>query len=77
MDQDYLTASQVARQLGLSSERIRQFARSGRLAPDLVIDGCRYWLPETVERFEASRAPTGRFEMGTRRSLVDPLKDQR
>jgi hypothetical protein len=69
MDHDYLTASQVARQLGLSSERIRQFARSGRLAPDLVIDGCRYWLSETVDRFESSRAPTGRFEVTTRGSL--------
>jgi hypothetical protein len=75
MDQTYLTASQVARQLGLSSERIRQFARSGRLAPDLVIDGCRYWLSETVDRFETSRAPTGRFEVAVQPSLSEPAKD--
>jgi hypothetical protein len=67
VDQTYLTASKVARQLGLSAERVRQFARSGRLAPDLVIDGCRYWLSETVDRFEASRAPTGRFEVAPSR----------
>jgi hypothetical protein len=76
MNQTYLTASQVARQLELSSERIRQFARSGRLAPDLVIDGCRYWLSETVDRFEASRAPTGRFEADIRRSLNESPKDE-
>ena len=59
----YMTVSQVARRLGLSSERVRQLARSGRLAPDQETALGRLWLPETVERFAASRAnPTDQTE---------------
>lgn len=57
----HMTTSQVARQLGISAERVRQLARSGALKPDLVINSCRYWTPETVELFSASRGPWGRF----------------
>ena len=56
-----ISASEVARRLRLSVERVRQLSRSGRLPPDLTIGKTRYWLPETVERFAATRDPWGRF----------------
>jgi DNA-binding transcriptional MerR regulator len=48
--------SEVARRLGISPDRVRQLARSGRLQPDRVTAlGQRLWLPETIERFAAAR----------------------
>ena len=57
----YLTASQVARQLNLSSERVRQLARSGALPADQETSLGRLWSTETVDRFEQTRDPWGRF----------------
>jgi hypothetical protein len=57
-----MTVSQVARRLNLSSERVRQLARSGRLVPDQETDLGRLWLPETVEVFAATRGRWGRFD---------------
>jgi len=57
-----MTVSQVARRLGLSAERVRQLARLGRLVPDQVTELGRLWLPETVERFAATRGLFGRYE---------------
>ena len=50
-----MTVSQVARRLNLSSERIRQLARAGRLPPDQETELGRLWLPATVERFATAR----------------------
>jgi excisionase family DNA binding protein len=57
-----MTVSQVARRLSLSSERVRQLARSGRLPPDQTTELGRLWLPETIERFAATRGRWGRYE---------------
>lgn len=57
-----LTVSQVARRLELSAERVRQLARSGRLPPDQETSLGRFWRPETVERFAATRGRWGRYE---------------
>lgn len=57
-----MTTSQVARRLKLSSERVRQLALSGRLPPDQETELGRLWLPETVERFAATRGRWGRYE---------------
>ena len=58
----FMTASQVARRLQLSVERVRQLARSGRLPPDQTTELGRLWLPETVDAFAATRNPWGRYE---------------
>lgn len=73
---NYMTASQVARHLGISAERVRQLARAGALVPDLVIDSCRYWTPETVDRFAASRGPWGRFRTSTQLRSETDAKEQ-
>jgi DNA-binding transcriptional MerR regulator len=51
----YLTVSQTARILQLSSDRVRQLDRTGVLHPDQVTALGRLYLPETVEQFRASR----------------------
>lgn len=59
----FMTASEVARRLRLSAERVRQLARSGRLPPDQETTlGTRLWKPETIERFAATRGRWGRFD---------------
>ena len=73
---NYMTASQVARHLGISSERVRQLARSGVLKPDLVIDHCRYWTPETIVLFASTRGPWGRFRNIPRPTSAEPNEVQ-
>ena len=48
---EYLTVSQVARLLQLSSERIRQLDRSGRLKADQTTALGRLYLPATVDAY--------------------------
>ena len=52
---DYLTTSEVARMLRLSSERVRQLARNGQLPVYSHTKLGRLWTIETVEQFAASR----------------------
>lgn len=56
-----LTASQVARRLRLSVERIRQLSRTGRLPADAETPLGKLWSEETVTKFEARRDHFGRF----------------
>ncbi|MGO8873429.1 MAG: helix-turn-helix domain-containing protein [Acidimicrobiales bacterium] len=63
-----ITTSEVARRLRISAERVRQLADSGRLPPDQRIGRSRFWLPETVERFAATRGRWGRFETQSQES---------
>lgn len=51
-----MTTSQTARALGLSSERVRQLANSGRLACTDSPLG-RLFAPEVVEAFRRERTP--------------------
>lgn len=63
----FMTTSQVAKRLRISVDRVRQLARSGRLPPDRETDlGQRLWLPESVERFAATRGRWGRYEASRR-----------
>jgi hypothetical protein len=48
---EYLTVSQVARLLQLSSERIRQLDRSGRLKADQTTALGRLYLPAPVDAY--------------------------
>ena len=54
----YLSTSEVARRLSLSSERVRQLARSGALPPAKMTRLGRLWSPEAVESFAAQRELT-------------------
>jgi len=58
MDTPLLTSSQVARELGLSTERVRQLARNGVLPPKSTTPLGRLWDPDEVARFAAARRPT-------------------
>ena len=52
----FLNTSAVARQLRLSSERVRQLARTGELAiAGMTTSGERLFVPNDVEAFEARR----------------------
>lgn len=68
-----MSVSEVARKLRLSAERVRQLARSGALPPDQETQLGRLWLPETVERFAATRGRWGRFEAS--RGATGPEED--
>ena len=58
-ESDYLTASQAARQLGLTRQRVSIILHQGRI-PYKVIDG-RYMIKkEDVEKFAAVERPVGR-----------------
>lgn len=65
-----LTSSQVARELGLSVERVRQLARSGVLRPDQETELGRLWAPETVARYAAERQ--GNRALGRRSTWATP-----
>jgi DNA-binding transcriptional MerR regulator len=56
-----MTASQVARRLTISAERVRQLAREGRLEPVQTTELGRLWDPEDVERFAETRDQWGRY----------------
>jgi excisionase family DNA binding protein len=55
MNNPLLTASQVARLLGISVERVRQLARTGRLESTSTPLG-RLYDPAVVERLRTERA---------------------
>jgi hypothetical protein len=55
-----MTASEVGRRLGLSADRVRQLARSGRLPPDQETQLGRFWLRSTVDAFALVRLDGGR-----------------
>jgi DNA-binding transcriptional MerR regulator len=52
---DYLTTSQVARILGLSSQRVIQLARDGQIAHSTLAQGMRLFDPVDVERVRLER----------------------
>ncbi|MGO9196848.1 MAG: helix-turn-helix domain-containing protein [Acidimicrobiales bacterium] len=56
-----MTASQVARRLQLSSERVRQLAREGRLPAVQHTELGRLWDPKDVEAFASTRDQWGRY----------------
>jgi predicted site-specific integrase-resolvase len=56
-----MTASQVARRLMISAERVRQLAREGRLPPVETTELGRLWDPDDVERFAETRDQWGRY----------------
>jgi predicted site-specific integrase-resolvase len=56
-----MTASQVARRLTISAERVRQLAREGRLKPIQTTELGRLWNPADVERFAETRDQWGRY----------------
>lgn len=49
------TTSQVARYLGLSAERVRQFMRSGKLEPSVFTPYGALYDPDDVAAFKAQR----------------------
>ena len=61
MNSELLAASQVGRRLGISAERVRQLARSGRLMPAERSQLGQLWSVETVEAFAATRDQWGRY----------------
>ena len=65
MTSQLLPASQVGRRLGISAERVRQLARSGRLIPAEPSQLGQLWSVETVEAFAATRDQWGRYPSAT------------
>lgn len=61
MTVELLSASQVGRLLGISAERVRQLARSGRLVPEQRTVLGQFWSPDTVEAFAETRDEFGRY----------------
>jgi hypothetical protein len=57
MSTPLLTASQVARQLNLSAERVRQLARQGKLPPAERTPLGQLWDPAEVGHFAEQRQP--------------------
>ena len=51
MTEPLLTTGQVAKQLGKSTDRIRQLERSGKLPAQKLAGGQRLFRLEDVERF--------------------------
>lgn len=51
---EWLSASEVARVLGISAERVRQLAKT-KFPPDHETPLGALWEPETVERFRLER----------------------
>jgi hypothetical protein len=76
MNPELLTASQVARRLGLSAERIRQLARAGRLQPAQRSPLGQLWAADAVEAFAATRDPWGRYQPDTSATPAGAARDQ-
>jgi hypothetical protein len=75
METELLSASQVARRLGISAERVRQLARSGRLNPVERTTLGQLWTADAVEEFAATRGRWGRY--GTVEPLEPPASARR
>jgi DNA-binding transcriptional MerR regulator len=70
-----MTASQVARRLEISAERVRQLAREGRLEPAEVTGLGRLWDPAEVETFARSRDQWGRYSRASSARVFDPTTE--
>ena len=70
-----LTASQVARRLEVSTERVRQWAAKGQLPPAQETPYGRLWDPRTVEQFAQARGIT-RITMADVATLCHWLADR-
>jgi len=58
---------------GVHLETIRRWRKDPKVGfppPDLEINGRGYWKDETIERFDASRAPTAR------KAAADPTPER-
>lgn len=76
MSTPLLTASQVARQLDLSAERVRQLARQGKLPPAERTPLGQLWDSIAVDRFAEQRCPadvTTHSDRGGERTEVDDV----
>jgi hypothetical protein len=63
MTYELLSASQVGRRLGVSAERVRQLARSGRLPPAQTTPLGQLWSVDAVDDFAATRDQWGRYSV--------------
>jgi predicted RNA-binding Zn-ribbon protein involved in translation (DUF1610 family) len=57
----WLDTAQVAHRLLIKVTTMRQYASTGRLAPDTYVGRTPLWRPETVERYAAEMHPSGRL----------------
>jgi len=62
-----MTTSQVARRLGISAERVRQLARSGRVVPREMTPLGQLWVRDDVEQLAAVRDLARRRSLGAQR----------
>ena len=60
MIENYLTVSDVARVLDLSSESVRQYERTGKLVAIRTVGGVRLFKQTDVEAFKQKLAATRR-----------------
>lgn len=57
---EQLTLGDVARRLGLSLSTVHNYRYQGRLpAPDGTLGNSPWWLPETIDAWQASRPGRG------------------
>lgn len=63
-DQEYLTAQQVADLRGITLKTLREALSRGRAPePDLIVRTHTYWLPETIERWNARKGKRGQVKI--------------